>query len=74
MAWNNTIKSGVGWSNFKRENDQVEAIWGISNLGSPHGHAVFVNGSCTYWRNFGNLTANVNLSGGKVEVFSLPFF
>jgi hypothetical protein len=68
MYQNNSIRTNDGWFNWNDRGSasgvRTDVIYGYPNIGSPHGHAAFFNGSEIFQRQVGNLRTIV--SGGAV--------
>ena len=58
------IASGLAWMNFNvtplQTGSEINVIYGHLSTGSPHGHAVFRNGSEIFQRPIDNLTATIS--------------
>jgi hypothetical protein len=68
MYQKESIQTTEGWINWNNHGSasglRTDAIYGYPEIGSPHGHAVFFNGSEIFQRRVGNL--NTMVSGGIV--------
>jgi len=66
MYQKDSIYTDDGWFNWATRGSvsglRTDVIYGYPNVGSPHGHAAFFNGSEIFQRYVGNLRTTISSS------------